>query len=125
MSHDADPMGLAAAPGEATDAVRLVLTTVGSDAHADRLAQALVDERLAACVNVLPQVVSTYRWQGRVERETERMLIIKTTSDRLEALAARLTALHPYELPELLVLTPADASRGYLDWVRRETRPET
>lgn len=98
--------------------VVLVLTTVADDGSAEAVARTLVEEKLAACVNVLPPMVSIYRWKGEVERSMERQLVIKTTRAHLPALEARLTALHSYKLPEFVVL-PIDAgSRAYLDWVR-------
>ena len=99
----------------------VVLTTMPDDARTDEVARALVDERLAACVNVLPAMTSTYRWKGAVERETERQVVIKTTRERLSALEARVRELHPYELPEFLVLTVESASAGYAAWVSEET----
>jgi periplasmic divalent cation tolerance protein len=101
--------------------VRIVLTTIGED-RADELARTLVDERLAACVNVHGPMMSTYRWKGTVEREPERQVFIKTSVDRLAELEARLRQIHPYELPELIVLTPESASVAYEAWVRDETR---
>jgi periplasmic divalent cation tolerance protein len=94
----------------------IVLTTLGADADANALAQALVDERLAACVNVLPPMTSTYRWKGAVEQEREQQLVIKTSRARVAALQARLRQLHPYELPEFLVLDAA-GSEAYLAWI--------
>lgn len=85
--------------------------------HADAIAATLVEERLVACVNITTPVVSTYRWQGRVERDEERLLILKTTFARREAMTARLLELHPYDVPELLFV-PVDGSAPYLDWVR-------
>jgi periplasmic divalent cation tolerance protein len=99
----------------------LVLTTMPDDDRADAVARTLVDERLAACVNVHAPMMSTYRWKGAVEREPERQLVIKTTRDRGAALEARLRQLHPYELPELVVLK-AEASDAYGSWVEHETR---
>lgn len=95
----------------------VVLTTLGAGADAAALARTLVEERLAACVNVLPPMTSVYRWQGRVEEDQERQLLIKTTADRVVALEARLRELHPYELPEFVVLE-ATASAAYGAWVR-------
>ena len=103
-----------------TDVV-IVLTTIGATEHAERLAHQLVDERLAACVNLLPPMASTYRWKGQVERDSERQMIIKTTRDRLPALEARLKELHPYELPEFVVVSVAGGSQAYLDWVKAGT----
>jgi len=91
-------------------------------ASAERLAEALVGERLAACVNVLPGLRSIYRWRGTVERADEVLLLIKTTRERLDALAARVQALHPYELPELLAVEAAGGLPDYLAWVAAETR---
>jgi len=102
--------------------VVVVLTTMPDDGRADELARALVDERLAACVNVVGPITSTYRWKGSVERETERQLLIKTTRDRLASVEARVKNLHPYELPEFLVLTVESASAGYSAWVNEQTR---
>ena len=103
-----------------SDAI-VVLTTLGADADAASLARTLVDERLAACVNILPVMLSVYRWKGAVEQEREQQLVIKTAADRLPALEARVRELHPYELPEFLVL-PASGSRAYLDWLAAESR---
>jgi len=94
----------------------LILTTMPDDDRADALARTLVHERLAACVNVHAPMTSTYRWKGALEREAERQVVIKTTSDRRAALEARLRELHPYELPEFVVLSAA-ASQAYADWV--------
>jgi periplasmic divalent cation tolerance protein len=101
----------------ANDPIALVLTTVGGGTDAAALARTLVDEGLAACVNVLPPMTSLYRWQGRVEEEREQQLVIKTARDRVPALEARLRDLHPYELPEFVVLD-ALASAAYGQWVR-------
>jgi periplasmic divalent cation tolerance protein len=102
--------------------VVVVLTTVPADGRGAEIARTLVDERLAACVNVLPPMTSFYRWRGATEREEERQVVIKTTTDRVPALRMRLLELHSYEVPEFLVLPVSDGSTGYLDWVRNETR---
>jgi len=104
-----------------TDVV-LILTTVPAAARADAIARSLVDERLAACVNVLSPMTSFYRWQGKIEQEEERQIVIKTTRDRVASVQTRLRDLHAYEVPEFLVLPVSDGSTGYLDWVRNETR---
>ena len=101
--------------------VRIALTTIGSETDALPLAKALVDERLAACVNLLPGMTSVYRWRDAVETTDEVQLIIKTTAARLPALAARLAELHPYELPELLAVQAAAGLPAYLAWVTAET----
>ena len=105
-------------PAPAETATVLVLTTVIGEGHPEALARVLVEERLAACVNLLPPMTSIYRWQGTVAQEQEHLLLIKTTRPRLDALRARLHALHPYEVPEFLVLAVAGGSERYLDWVR-------
>lgn len=98
-----------------------MLTTIAADADGPQLARTLVEERLAACVNLLPAMTSVYRWKGEVEQDREQQLIIKTTTDRLAALEARLRALHTYQLPEFLVVS-AGGSDGYLEWVRESVR---
>ncbi len=100
----------------------LVLTTLAADTDADALARILVDERLVACVNLLPPMRSIYRWEGKIETATERQLIMKTSSGRLEELKSRLAALHPYEVPEILVIGIHDGGQSYLDWVSESTR---
>jgi periplasmic divalent cation tolerance protein len=101
--------------------VSIVLTTLGADADAAAIARTLIDERLAACVNILPLMISVYRWQGKVEQDREQQLVIKTAQDRVWALQARLRELHPYELPEFLVLD-AIASEAYFAWVGESAR---
>jgi periplasmic divalent cation tolerance protein len=91
---------------------------------ADRLARTLVEERLAACVQVLPAMTSIYRWQGAIERADEVLLLAKTWDDRLEALIATLQARHPYEVPEIMAVPAAGGLAAYLDWVRDQTRPD-
>ena len=98
------------------ESLAIVLTTLGADADAGAIARALVEERLAACVNVLPPMMSTYRWKGVVEQEREQQLVIKTSGACVSALQARLAELHPYELPEFVVLD-ATGSAVYLRWV--------
>jgi periplasmic divalent cation tolerance protein len=95
----------------------VALTTAGSDADAERLARALVERRLAACVNVVPRVVSHYRWKGALQRDEERLLVVKTRAERVGALRAALVELHPYELPELVVLQVAAGHAPYLAWL--------
>ncbi len=110
------------APTTPQPSLAVVLTTVGASTDAESLARTLVLEGLAACVNVLPTMISIYRWQGRLEREAEQQLVIKTSLDRVDALEARLRALHPYELPEFVVV-PATASQAYAAWVRDAVTP--
>ena len=101
----------------------MAFSTAPDAAVAARIARALVDERLAACANLVPGVRSIYRFRGAVEDEQEVLLVIKTRADRIDALAERLRALHPYEVPELLVLPTAGGLAPYLDWVRAESLP--
>ena len=109
-------------PG-ADEPLVLVLTTVGDQAAAERVAQALVDERLAACVNILAACRSVYRWQGAVEWATEVPLLIKTRASAYGALAARLRALHPYDVPEIVAWQPQHVAADYLAWALAETAP--
>ena len=102
--------------------VVVVLSTVGRAEDADRIARALVEERLAACVNVVRGLVSVYRWKDAVEREEELLLVIKTRAERARDLEARLLALHPYELPEVLVVPVAGGHAKYVDWIRGSVR---
>jgi periplasmic divalent cation tolerance protein len=101
----------------------LVTTTVGTREDADRLAESLVDRRLAACARVSGPVASTYRWRGAVDHATEWICELKTTRARLPALEALLDALHPYDLPELTVV-PLDGSAAYLAWIEEAVRDE-
>jgi periplasmic divalent cation tolerance protein len=98
----------------------LVMTTMPDDDRAEQLATTLVGEGLAACVNVHGAMTSIYRWKGAVEREAERQLVIKTTRARLPQLEARLRGLHPYELPEFVVVS-IEASETYGGWLREST----
>ncbi len=100
----------------------VVLTACGSLEEARQIAQALVERRLAACVNLVPHVESIYRWKGEVESSTEVLLIIKTTADAFERLRAALVELHSYEVPECIALDIADGSAAYLDWIGESVR---
>jgi periplasmic divalent cation tolerance protein len=97
--------------------LKLVLTTCGSREIADRLALALVERRLAACVNVLPGMGSTYRWAGRIERGDEFLVMIKTADTELAAIEATVRAISGYELPELIAVEIVGGSADYLAWV--------
>jgi periplasmic divalent cation tolerance protein len=101
--------------------VVLILSTIPDSDEGEALARTLVEERLAACVNVLAPMTSWYRWRGSTERSAERQVIIKTTRARVAAVRARLAQLHSYELPEFIVVDAAGGSPEYLDWVRSET----
>jgi len=95
----------------------VALSTVGTPEDAERIARALVEQRLAACVSIVPGVVSVYRWREGVEREEERLLVIKTRRDRLEALQSTLVSLHPYEVPELVAFGVEAGHAPYLAWL--------
>jgi periplasmic divalent cation tolerance protein len=99
----------------------LVLTTVPDIERGETIARALVDERLAACVNVGPPMFSFYRWQGATQRDSEHQLLIKTVRENVAAVQGRIAELHPYELPEFLVVAVADGGADYLAWIKAET----
>lgn len=101
-----------------TEAVHVVLVTAPDLAVGAEIARRLVEEGLAACVNLVPGVRSIYRWQGAVQEDAEILLIAKTRAARVDALAARVRALHPHELPEVIALAVVAGSEPYLDWVR-------
>lgn len=104
-------------------AVLLCFCTCPDQASAARIADALVGERLAACVSLLPGLQSVYRWQGQLQRDAEVLLLIKTSRQRYPAMQARLPQLHPYELPELLAVESVAGLPAYLQWVVESTRP--
>jgi periplasmic divalent cation tolerance protein len=99
----------------------IFLVTAASATEGERIATALVEERLAACVNVVPGVISTFRWEGAVQRESEVLLIGKTRAERLPAVIARVQALHSYSVPEILALPILAGSGPYLAWLRDAT----
>ena len=100
----------------------LLLSTCPDAETAAKIARALVEERLAACVNRVAGVASVYRWREEIHEATEMLLLIKTTRERIEALRARLVELHPYEVPELIALDVVAGHVPYLDWLREQTR---
>lgn len=102
----------------------LVLTNVPDRATAQAIAHAVVGQRLAACVNVLPAVTSIYRWQGAVEQASEVTLLIKTTQARYAELEAAIKSAHPYEVPEIIASPIVAGLPAYLDWVAEETKKE-
>ena len=99
----------------------VVFVTVGSAAEGDRLAKALVEERLAACVNRLPSVQSVYRWEGKVEQSAEELLVIKTRKTRFPALEKRVREMHSYAVPEIIALPIVAGSEAYLNWLDEQT----
>ena len=101
----------------------IVMTTLPAEADVSSFAHTLVEGRLAACVNLLPAMDSVYRWEGKVEQERERQLVIKTSRSRLPALWDRVREIHPYDVPEFIVLPIAGGSDAYLGWLGDSTRP--
>jgi periplasmic divalent cation tolerance protein len=99
----------------------IVLTTLPADADTAAFARTIVEARLAACVNVLPPMESTYRWEGRVERESERQVIMKTARVCIEPLWERVRDLHPYDVPEFVVLPIVDGNDAYIRWIADST----
>ena len=99
----------------------IVLTTLPPDHDAAAFARALIEERLAACVNIQSEMESVYWWKGRIERDRERQIVIKTRAARIDALVRRVEQLHPYEVPEVLVIPVLAGSEKYLGWVSGET----
>ena len=96
---------------------RVVLSTCGSLEEARHIAHALIERRLAACVNILPQAESIYRWKGEVETSTEWLLVIKTTADAFERVHAAVSELHSYEVPECIEIAVENGSADYLNWI--------
>ncbi len=96
---------------------RIVLTTVGSEEEARRIAHHLVENRMAACVNIVPHIASIYCWQGKVEESREWLLVIKTTEAAFDKVRQKITALHSYDLPECISLKIEDGSPNYLQWI--------
>jgi periplasmic divalent cation tolerance protein len=101
---------------------RVVLVTVPTGGKAQSLAEGAVEARLAACVNVIPGVVSVYRWKGRVHRDAESLLVIKTSAAKLTALERWIKERHPYETPEFLVLSASGGSKEYLAWLAGQVK---
>ena len=99
--------------------VRVILSTAGSPEEGERIARALVEQKLAACVNIVPELTSIYRWQGKVETAGEVLLVIKTTAERVERAESALRAAHSYEIPEVLVFKPEFGHSEYVDWLLR------
>jgi periplasmic divalent cation tolerance protein len=101
---------------------RIVLSTAGSEDEARRIAQHLVEHRLAACVNIVPQIESVYRWQGKMESSREWLLLIKTSSERFSAVRDAIHELHSYDLPECIVVNIENGSAEYLQWLESSVR---
>jgi periplasmic divalent cation tolerance protein len=105
------------------DDIRIVYVTCPDPETGEAIAGRLVEERLAACVNVVPGLRSVYRWRGEIEIDDEVLLLIKTAAARFEALCRRVRELHPDEVPEIVAVPVAEGLDDYLQWVRDETRP--
>lgn len=104
-----------------TDEYVVVLSTFPTDADPVAMARTLIDERVAACVNILPPMISIYRWAEGVEEDSEHQVIIKTTRAQVPALWDRVRELHPYEVPEFIVLPIVDGNNAYLRWIGEST----
>jgi len=104
------------------DEFRLVLCTCPDQQSAESIGERLVDQRLAACVNLVPGLLSIYRWQGEIQRDREVLLLIKTTADRLDALSDGLRRLHPYDVPEIIAVPICAGLPDYLQWLSQCTR---
>lgn len=100
----------------------IILSTAGDVAEADRIARCLVDRGLAACVNVVPGVHSTYRWKGEVRTDDECLLVVKTRAERFESVRQAIRELHSYELPEVVLLRIAEGDPAYLAWIDESVR---
>jgi periplasmic divalent cation tolerance protein len=98
----------------------LVLSNCGSEEEARRVARALVEARVAACVNIVPGIQSVYHWQGAIQEDSEWMLVIKSTRPMFESLAAELRKIHSYQVPEVLAIPVIAGDQNYLDWMDRE-----
>jgi periplasmic divalent cation tolerance protein len=98
---------------------KIVLTTTGSQQEARKIARTLVERRLAACVSIVPQIESVYRWQANVDTAQEWLLLIKTTANAWERVRSAIRELHSYELPECVCLDIEDGSSAYLDWIAK------
>ncbi|GIV55728.1 MAG: divalent-cation tolerance protein CutA [Candidatus Kapaibacterium sp.] len=108
---------------EDTASVALVLTTISTEEHAETLARQLLEERLIACSTVIGAAASHYWWGGTITSETEAVLLLKTRSDLVEQLRQRILELHPYNVPEVIVLQPFAVSEAYAAWVEESTKP--
>ncbi len=102
----------------------VVFLTAASGEEATRLADLLIGAHLAACVQILPEMESVYRWQGQVERQSEILLIVKTTAGRFAELETEVRALHSYETPEIVAIPLVTGSQPYLDWVSESVKPQ-
>jgi periplasmic divalent cation tolerance protein len=103
------------------DGIYILFSTINDLKEAEKISGALLEERLAACVNIVPGLLSIYRWKGNIERDQEYLMILKTSEAKLPQLIRRLTELHPYEVPEAVSFPIEQGHEPYLDWVRKQT----
>ena len=101
--------------------VSVIYSTTGTIEHARTIARSLVKEKLVACVNIIPNIESIYRWQGKIEEASECVLIVKTSERNVEKTIQKIRSLHPYEVPEIIVFPPVGGLKEYLDYVEAET----
>jgi periplasmic divalent cation tolerance protein len=101
---------------------RIVLSTAGSEDEARKIAHQLVERRLAACVNIVPQIESIYRWEGKMESSREWLLLIKTTAEKFAAVRDAIRELHSYDLPECIALNVEDGSPAYMEWIAESVK---
>jgi len=125
MSEQPHPAPEPTLAASAEEPVVLLLTTFPDREQAEAAARSWVEAGLAACVHLAPAGVSVYRWQGAIETQGEVAVTVKTLASRLETLTEALQRAHPYELPEVLLVSPAGGSGDYLDWVRQACRPDS
>jgi periplasmic divalent cation tolerance protein len=104
---------------------RIVLSTAGSEDEARKIAKHLVEQKLAACVNIVPKIESVYRWQGKVESNREYLLLIKTSSEKFPEVRDAIRELHSYELPECIALAVEDGASAYLQWLEDSVKTDT
>ena len=104
---------------------RIVLCTAGSEDEARKIAHHLIERRLAACINIIPQIESVYRWQGKIESSREWLMLIKTTAERFQDVRDAIRELHSYELPECIAINIEDGSAEYLRWLTESTTRST
>jgi periplasmic divalent cation tolerance protein len=102
----------------------LVLVTVSSQKEGERIGQKLVEEKLAACVNIVPHLYSIYCWKGNIEQEGELLLLIKTMPDRLDKLIEKVKKIHSYDVPEILAIPTVQGNSDYINWINESTRSD-
>jgi periplasmic divalent cation tolerance protein len=100
----------------------IIYSTIGTVGDAKKIAYSLVEEKLVACVNIIPNITSVYRWQGRIEEENESILIAKTTEVNVEKTIQKMQELHPYDLPDIIAISIIDGLEEYLNYIKDETK---